>query len=366
MNQNLTELTNNEDFWNELEVQESKRKSTNRKISSSKQDQDFFNMVSSLNVEPMLEGKIVNAIYNGLKNGYHMFSYPGMKDNIYIESRPIENKYLKNANPGENLDVLISNIDKVSFFVRGSISQLYESQAHDELINLDDAVVTIDVKSMNPAGYDVDVFYHGVTLSGFMPNTLAGINKLHDPESIVGHKLTAMVENYSEQEGTYIVSRRKYLQTLIPSAMDELIEGSLYEGHVTGTTPFGVFVEFNECLTGMIHKANIVESHRDIIEEIKPGTRIEFYVKEIVKKKIILTQIMRESIWDSIKVGDVIRGKVKDSKNFGTLVFLDEDTMGLIHTSELEKINKKFTQGQEVNVKVLAIDKQNRKIFLTA
>lgn len=363
MNQNLN---SNEDFWNELEIQESKRKNKNRKISSSKSDQEFFNMVNSLKIEPMLEGKIVNAQYTGLKNGYHIFSYPGMKDDIYVESRPIENKYLKNANFGESLDVLISSIDDVSFFVKGSISQLYESQAHDELINLDDAIVEIDVKSVNPAGYDVDVFYNGITLSGFMPNTLAGINKLHDPESIVGQKIMAMVENYSEQEGTYIVSRRKYLQTLIPSAMEELVEGSLYRGHVTGTTPFGVFVEFNECLTGMIHKANIVETHREKLSEIAPGTIIEFYLKEVVKNKIILTQIMRESLWDNIRVGEVLKGKVKDTKNFGTLVFLDEDTMGLIHTSELEKINKKFTQGQEVNVKILAIDRQNRKIFLTA
>lgn len=362
MNQNL----NDENFWNELEIEESKRKNKNRKISNNPDDQNLFNLLSGINVEPMVRGKVLNVKYKGITSGFHIFNSPGMKDDIYVENRPIENKYLKNANVGETIDVIISSIDRESFFVKGSIAQLYETQAHDELINIDDAVVTIDVRSMNPAGYDVDVFYNGITLSGFMPNTLAGINKLHDPESIVGQKLTAMVDNYSEQEGTYIISRRKYLHTLIPSAMDELIEGNLYEGHVTGTTTFGVFVEFNECLTGMIHKANIVESHRDKINEIKPGTRIEFYVKEVVKKKIILTQIMRESLWDNIRVGEVLKGTARDTKNFGTLVSLDEDTMGLIHTSELEKINKKFIPGQEVNVKILAIDKQSRKIFLTA
>ena len=39
--------------------------------------------------------------------------------------------------------------------------------------------------------------------------------------------------------------------------------------------------------------------------------------------------------------------------------------MGVIHTSELEKLGKKFTAGQETKVKVLAVDRQNRKIFLT-
>jgi hypothetical protein len=43
-----------------------------------------------------------------------------------------------------------------------------------------------------------------------------------------------------------------------------------YGGRVTGTTPF-VFVEFNDCLTGMIHKANVVEEWQNRISEIKPG-----------------------------------------------------------------------------------------------
>jgi hypothetical protein len=45
-----------------------------------------------------------------------------------------------------------------------------------------------------------------------MPNTLAGINKLYDPTSI-GETFQVMIESFSEYEGTYIVSRRKYLQS---------------------------------------------------------------------------------------------------------------------------------------------------------
>ena len=92
---------------------------------------------------------------------------------------------------------------------------------------------------------------------------------------------------------------------------------------------------------------------------------INFYVKEIIKDKIILTQILRESLWDNIKIGQLIDGRVKDNKAFGTLVSLDDETMGLIHSSELEKIGRKFQADQDLKVKVLAIDRSNRKIFLT-
>jgi small subunit ribosomal protein S1 len=198
-----------------------------------------------------------------------------------------------------------------------------------------------------------------------MPNTLAGINKLYDPNSIVGKTFEVMIESFSDQEGTYIVSRRKYLQSLIPSAIKQLEYGEVYSGHVTGTTPFGVFVEFNECLTGMIHKANVNPEWQEKLTSIKPGFDIDFYIKEVIKDKIILTQIIRETLWDNIKNGQTLNGVVRETKQFGTLVNLDDETVGLIHTSEMEKLGKKFTSGQEIKVKVLSVDRGSRKIFLT-
>ena len=137
MNKNL----NDENFWNELEIEESKIKNKNRKVSNNPEDQNLLKLISSMNIEPMIEGKVLNAKYQGLTSGFHIFNYPGLKDDIYVENRPVENKYLKNTNVGETIDVIISSIDKLSFFVRGSISQLYETKAHDELINIDDSVL---------------------------------------------------------------------------------------------------------------------------------------------------------------------------------------------------------------------------------
>jgi polyribonucleotide nucleotidyltransferase len=115
----------------------------------------------------------------------------------------------------------------------------------------------------------------------------------------------------------------------------------------------------------MIHKANVHPEWQERLSEIKPGFQIEFYVKEIIKEKIILTQILRETLWDNIKNGQILEGTVRDTKQFGTLVNLDDETVGLIHTSEMDKIGKKFTAGQKLKVKVLSVDRMSRKIFLT-
>jgi len=93
---------------------------------------------------------------------------------------------------------------------------------------------------------------------------------------------------------------------------------------------------------------------------------IQFYIKEIIKdSKIILTQILRETLWDSIKIGQLLTGKIKDNKQFGTLVFLDDETIGLVHNSELEKAGgRTYNEGQTIKVKVIAIDRSVRKIYL--
>ena len=311
------------------------------------------------------DGQVAHVKYVGISGDAFTFE-GGFKDYVRVDNKPSESKYLKNTNIGDSLDILITEVNQKQFFIKGSLSELYESRARRTLTNLAEGVsVTAFIRELTPAGYSIDIQFEGVTLLGFMPNTLAGINKLSNPESIVGQTFQVMIESFSKDEGTYIVSRRKYLQTLIPQAIKELKHGEVYTGNVTGTTPFGVFVEFNECLTGMIHKTNIDPEWADKIQQISPGFEIEFYIKEVIKDKIILTQILRDSLWDSIKVGQTISGKVKDLKPFGALIILDDETNGLVHTSELEKSTRKLAAGENVKVKVIAVDRQSRKIFLS-
>lgn len=322
-------------------------------------------LYKSYDVKNPVAGGVANVTYIGTSCNDFVFD-GGFKDFVRVQENPGESKYLVNTNVGDTLDILITNINQDNYQITGSIAALYESKARHSLTNLDRGTsVSVKVKDLTPAGYGVDIFYESVTLPGFMPNTLAGINKLSSPESIVGETFDVMIESFSSDEGTYIVSRRRYLQTLIPQAIKQLMNGVVYEGTVTGTTAFGVFVEFKDCLTGMIHKTNLNPELQERISEVLPGMTIQFYIKEIIKDKIILTQVLKESLWDSIKVNQIMTGKVRDIKSFGVLVSLDEETNGLIHTSEMEKTSRKLQPNEEVKVRIIAVDRMNRKIFLS-
>jgi ribosomal protein S1 len=363
MNMNKQTIGNEDlaDIFNDVEF--------SAKGGRNKNSKEYQEMLKLYNLDEVCipeNGQVVSAKYVGKSADQYVFGVRGYKDDIRIDDKISETKYLKDINMGDMIDVLITDVNQDVFMIKGSVSSLYESRAHANLKALKEGEpVMVNVKSLNPAGYDVELTHGGVKLPGFMPNTLAGINKLHNQNSIVGQTFNVMIESYSQNEGTYIVSRRKYLQTLIPEAVKELQHGQVYQGHVTGTTPFGVFVEFNECLTGMIHKANVNPDWAEKLTSISPGFEIDFYIKEVIKDKIILTQILRETLWDNIKNGQIIDGTVKDTKAFGTLVNLDDETVGLIHTSEMEKLGKKFSPGQDIKVKVLSVDRMSRKIFLT-
>ena len=99
-----------------------------------------------------------------------------------------------------------------------------------------------------------------------MPGSLGGVNKLHDFNVLVGKELVVMPITYSRDKETIVVSHREYLRTLIPSAIEELKENikDKVVGFVTGTTKFGIFAEFNQCLTGLIPKAELDESTQEL------------------------------------------------------------------------------------------------------
>ena len=312
------------------------------------------------------KGDVVNATFHNKSDSEYLLSVGGFKDFIRVDNKGSEFKHFEDMTKGDEIEVIITQVNNDDFFIRGSVDAIQERIARDKISKLKRGdFVLARILEVNPAGYKVQIQQGSVTLSAFMPNTLAGINKLHNPSSIVGQDLEVCIESYSPQEGTYIVNRKRYLRGLIPEEIEKLETGQVYDGHVTGTTPFGIFVEFNDCLTGLIHKVNVLEEFRDKIGEIQPGREIQFYVKEVLpKNKIILTQILRESLWDSMDIGMEIKAKVKDVKPFGVLVFLDEETVGLIPTNEL-KNKKELKRGDDVNVKVLSADKSNRKISLS-
>jgi small subunit ribosomal protein S1 len=175
------------------------------------------------------------------------------------------------------------------------------------------------------------------------------------------------------KKNTIIVSHREYLNTLIPGTIDDLNENIKEQitGIVTGTTKFGVFAEFNTCLTGLIPNTELDDETLELFNRgnIEPGDTISFWAKEIINdKKIILTQKgPREDLWDSVeeryKPMMITTGTVTKVAKYGAFVELEKGISGLIHKTKLKDML--LDRGDKVNIRIQSVNISERKITMT-
>lgn len=307
------------------------------------------------------------------KDDTHYLLNANLKDVIRVPVNRSEKKIFSTLSEGSDIDVLVTGIsdDNNEYSIDGSVSQIYKEKAFNILRNInDDEYVSVNILELTPGGYRCEINMENCLVEAFLPQFLADVNKIRDEakDNLVGNTYNVCIESYSRDKRTWIVSRRKYLKQLIPSHLNDLDKETNYTGHVTGTAPFGIFVQFNECLTGLIHSSNLNDEVLAEFEkgDIKEGDEITFKVKDkLNKNKIILTQKSTVSFWDTIEINQEVEAAIKDHKPFGTLVNLDNETLGLIYKNEQSDEVLSLEKGDSINVKIIKFDRDKRDIFLS-
>lgn len=154
--------------------------------------------------------------------------------------------------------------------------------------------------SSNNGGFVVEI---AGMVKAFMPGSMAAANKINNYESLVGTEMEVMVESYDPKFG-FIVSRKKYLRTIVPIYLKNLEaqlkenKDTMLEVTVTGTTPFGIFCEINEVLTGMIHKTLMSDELRERLRQnqVAAEEKLTVYVHKIERdgksSRIILSDVV--------------------------------------------------------------------------
>jgi small subunit ribosomal protein S1 len=309
---------------------------------------------SNVNMLPeLIEGGIYDGTVYAVTSDFITVDV-GYRESVYIKFEK-EPEHVQSLKPGEATSVLITTYRPGSHVIgsiSGGVKQKTFMDLRDGVEKGDTAWVGTVVNMIENGGYIVNV--QGIDC--FMPGSLAGINKLHDFSSIIGTEMYVVPVSFSPDRGTLVVSHRKYLQALIPTAK------------------YGVFVEFNKCLTGMIHNNDLDEETlvKFKAREIKPGDQISFKVKDIVsEKKITLTQKVNVQInpWSDIttriQIPSNVTAIVKTKKDYGLFITIEEGVTGLLHISEIgEETMSVFKPGDEITVQITRIDVDSMKVFL--
>ncbi len=298
----------------------------------------------------------------------------GYRELIYVKFAK-ETEEVRQMSIGEKTAVLITNVqpgEHISGSISGGVKQKIFMDLRDGVESGDTAWVGKVSHMIENGGYIVRI--QGIDC--FMPGSLAGINKLHDFSSIVGTEMYVVPVSFSPDRGTLVVSHRKYLQAMIPEQIENVKNNidQEFTGNVTGTAKYGVFVEFNTCLTGMIHNNDLDEDTlaKFRARKIQPGDEITFKVKDIIShKKITLTQKTEvvHNPWINInsryQIPAVVEAKVKTKKDYGLFINIEDGVTGLLHVSELgEETMSVFNPGDAITVQITRIDEDSMKVFL--
>ena len=203
--------------------------------------------------------------------------------------------------------------------------------------------------------------YKGTT-NCFIPGSHAAANIIRDFNEYLGKEIPVMIESYDSANNLYIASYKKYIKQTLPQEIYKLRFGEKYIGELT-TKPydFGMFIEFNNYFTGLLHKTEF-ENYDEIIKSYKAGDKIEFYIKEIIIKKgeprIILTNSLTNVSQDQISwqyLKDNTEGKCLEytfnRKEFTLDIDLPEtDQVFTTDVSHLRGTNTKIKDSGQVTI----------------
>jgi small subunit ribosomal protein S1 len=157
-------------------------------------------------------------------------------------------------------------------------------------------------------------------------------------------------------------------------------KGTVIEGTVRNLANYGAFVEIEPGIDGLLHVSDISWTKKVTHpnEVFKKGEKIQCVVLDVDREKqriaLGLKQLTEDpwlhAIPEHYKPGMVVRGKVTKITNFGVFVELESDLEGLLHISELadHKVDNPqdiVKPGEEVDVKILRVDTDDRKIGLS-
>ena len=241
-------------------------------------------------------------------------------------------------------------------------------------------------EGIDPEGTIIDVVRGGFTVDingvfAFMPSSQVDHKPIRDAKSLIGLKDKFRVLKMDALRTNAIVSRRAIQSDTIAAAQREAMKnislGAVLEGTVKNITDYGVFVDLGG-IDGLLHVTDLswkrVNHPRELVHV---GEKIQVKVIQFDPESHRISLGMKqleEDPWETasraFNVGDTVSGKVSSLTDYGAFIDLGNNIEGLVHMSELSWTNKNIhpskvlQNGQDVNVVVLGIDQDKRRISL--
>ena len=215
-----------------------------------------------------------------------------------------------------------------------------------------------------------------VGVRGFIPSSLIDVAPVENPQALVGREVQCKVVEADQVSGRLVLSRKAVVRAEqrkeAKAFLETMAAGDEHTGRVVDIQDFGAFVDING-VRGLVHTTELAWKRvQHPSEVVSVGDEVQVRVKSVQapKQRVNLTMKLSADPLGQLEVGAVITGRVTRLADFGAFVAVGDGVEGLVHITEMAEYRVYHPEevvlpGEEVWVKVLAVDRKRRRVDLS-
>jgi len=287
---------------------------------------------------------------------------------------------MPNLKVGDDVEVMVAEKEDRDGNLHLSRKQARTTRAWERIVDMHKTgeIVTGLVTSKTKGGLIVDVF----GMETFLPGSQIDVKPVTDYDQFVGKTMEFKVVKINEAIKNAVVSHKALIESDIEQQRAEIIgkleKGQVLEGTIKNITDFGAFLDLGG-LDGLLYITDISWGRINHPSEVlKLDQKLNVVVLDFDddKKRISLglkqlTPHPWDTLPDTVKEGEIVKGKVVNIEDYGAFLEIFPGVEGLVHVSEITwantPINAKefFKLGDEYESKVVTLSKEDRKMSLS-
>ena len=327
------------------------------------------------NYEEVYRGSIVKGYVERVKPDSYYITLNYKTDGVLPRSEMSGDEELQ---VGDEVSLEVIKIDKNTGEIILSKKRLDAFKAWDDL----EVGKVIDVKVAEIGNKGLIVKYKN-SIKGFIPlsHVANRFVKDEDLQEFAGQEFQAEIIDVEPRKRRLILSRKVIIAREEEAKRDEFVKtlevGNVYTGVVRDIKNYGMFVDLG-AMTGLVHISELSWNRRDKIEELyKVDDEVQVKVVDFDPEKGRLSLSIKalsedpfETFRKNAKVDDIIECTVKNIKEYGVFVKLNETVDGFIHISNLsasyvKNPNEVVSQGDVITARIISINEETQKVELT-
>ncbi|HUI59793.1 MAG TPA: 30S ribosomal protein S1 [Steroidobacteraceae bacterium] len=304
----------------------------------------------------------------------------GLKSEAVIPLEQFKNERGEvEVKPGDQVEVALDSVEDGTGETRLSREKAKRARTWTRLETAfnNSEIVTGIITGRVKGGFTVEID----NVRAFLPGSLVDVRPVRDTSYLENKPLEFKVIKLDQKRNNVVVSRRAVVEQEFSAErsalMDNLQEGAVVRGSVKNLTDYGAFVDLGG-IDGLLHITDMAWKRvKHPSEVVKVGDEIDVRILKFDRERSRVSLGLKQlgaDPWENIArrypPHTRVFGKVTNIADYGAFVEIEDGVEGLVHVSEMDWTNKNVNPakvvhtGQEVEVMVLDVDEERRRISL--